>query len=52
MENRAVKGFVRLAEGGYGIAVSMSTLASERPDAAVIPVYLRGEHLGIWYSVI
>jgi DNA-binding transcriptional LysR family regulator len=52
MENRSVKGFVRLAEGGYGIAVSMSTLASERPDAAVIPVYLRGEHLGIWYSVI
>lgn len=52
MESRAVSGLVTLAEGGYGIAVSMSTLASERPDATVLPVHFRGEQLGIWFSAI
>ena len=52
MECRAASGLVTLAEGGFGIAVAMSTLASERPDATVIPVHLRGEQLSIWYSAI
>ena len=52
MESRSVSGLVTLAQGGYGIAVAMSTLASERPDATVLPVYFRGEQLGIWFSAI
>lgn len=52
MESRAANGLVALAEGGYGIAVAMSTLVSQRPNAFVIPVHLRGEHLGIWFSAI
>lgn len=52
MESRAASGLIALAEGGYGIAVAMSTLASERPDVTVLPVQLRGEQLGIWFSAI
>ncbi|WP_137919799.1 LysR family transcriptional regulator [Hydrogenophaga sp. 2FB] len=52
MESRTTNALVTLAEGGFGIAVAMSTLLSHPPKARVMPVHLRGEHLGIWYSAI
>jgi len=52
MESRAANGLVALAEGGYGIAVVMSTPVSRRLHAHMIPVHLRGEQLGIWASAV
>ncbi len=52
VESRAVNGLLALAEGGYGIALSMSTHVSPGVKARIIPVHLRGEHLSIWFSAI
>jgi DNA-binding transcriptional LysR family regulator len=52
MESRMTDALVTLAEGGFGIAVLMSALVTHPPKARVIPVHLRGEHLGIWYCAI
>lgn len=52
VESRSYDGLLSLVQGGYGIAVVLSTVASARPQAKVLPIHHRGAPLGIWFSAV
>lgn len=52
VESRSYGGLIALAEGGYGIAVALSTMAFARPGVCLHQVCHHGEPLAIWFSAI
>jgi DNA-binding transcriptional LysR family regulator len=52
VESRSYDGLLALVQGGLGIAIVLSTVASARPRAKVLPVLHRGDSMGIWFSAV
>ncbi len=52
LESSVYGGLVNLATIGHGIAIVLSMVSFEHPDARVIPVLQNGRHLGTWSAVI
>lgn len=52
VESRSYDGLLSLVQGGYGIAVVLSTVASARPQARVLPILHRSAPLATWFSAV
>lgn len=52
VESRSYEGLLALVESGLGIAIVLSTVASARPRAKILPVLHRGASMGIWFSAV
>lgn len=50
VESSTYKGMAALVQGGMGIAVLLSTVASVRPAAKAVPVLHRGSPMKIWFA--